>query len=278
MNAEPTEAQPIDPAIKVAAGFHLFISGVALLSFAFVFAITVFSINVPGKPGWPEALMLCLAILATISALSRHLPLQNVLLAATVIAFIGGGAHGIGAATAIPFGPFQYMEAIGLQLGYLPWPIPLLWVAIVLNARGVARLILRPWRKVRAYGFWLMGITIAVTVLTDVALEPFASVVKRYWLWHPTRIPLTWGGAPVTNFMGWLLTASLILAFATPALIDKRVRPKQRIPDYHPLIVWVSGIVLCGTGAAIHQLWLATGYCVVTAVVVAVFAIRGGKW
>ena len=35
---------------------------------------------------------------------------------------------------------------------------------------------------------------VALAVLFDAALEPFAAAVKRYWLWHPTRLPLTWAG------------------------------------------------------------------------------------
>ena len=127
--------------------------------------------------------------------------------------------------------------------------MPFVWVVAVLNSRGVARLILRPWRKLRAYGFWLIGITVALTVLFDAGLEPFAAGVKRYWLWQPTRIPVTWGSAPVTNFLGWLLTALLILAFATPALIDKRARPGSRPPDYHPLGVWMLAMILFAAGA-----------------------------
>jgi uncharacterized membrane protein len=277
MNYDESLAQPA-PAVNLAAGFHRIVSGIALASFALVLIETLFNLHIPGMPGWPDGLMLFSVTTSTISALSRHLPLQNVLLGATIIAAIGTLAHGISAATAIPLGPIHYTAAFGHVEGYFAWPVPMLWVTIVLNSRGLARLILRPWRKVRPYGFWLMGITAALTVLTDAALEPYAGVVKRYWLWEVTRIPLTWGGAPVTNFLGWALTTGLILAFATPALIDKRVRPKQRIPDYHPLIVWLLGLALCGLGAATHQLWIATTYCAGLATVTATFAIRGGRW
>ena len=89
------------------------------------------------------------------------------------------------------------------------------------NSRGVARLILRPWRKIRSYGFWLIGLTAALAVLFDLALDPFASRVKHYWLWQPTKFPVTWQGAPLVNFLGWAAVSLLILAFITPALINK---------------------------------------------------------
>ena len=103
----------------------------------------------------------------------------------------------------------------------LPWALPLIWIVAILNSRGVARLILRPWRKIRNYGFWLIGLTAVLTVLFDLALDPFAARVKHYWLWVPTKFPLTWQGAPLVNFLSWAVVSLLILAFVTPVLINK---------------------------------------------------------
>jgi len=69
-------------------------------------------------------------------------------------------------------------------------------VVTILNSRGVARLILRPWRKTRRYGFWLIGLTAALALVFDLGLEPFATRVKSYWLWSPTKLGLSWYGAP----------------------------------------------------------------------------------
>jgi len=251
----------------------------ALASYGLVMYVLVGNALKTGKPGWPEALLIFTTTLATLTALSRQLPAQNTLLAAMIIAGIGSASHSLGAATGIPFGPFTYTTEAGPQLlNLLAWPMPLLWIVAVLNSRGVARLILRPWRKLRAYGFWLIGLTVVLTVLFDAALEPFAVVVKHYWLWQPTRIPFTWGGAPVTNFLGWLITTLLIMAFAAPALIDKRARPTQRPPDYHPLITWLLAMILFGVGAATHQLWWPVAFGGLASVLVTVFAIRGAKW
>jgi uncharacterized membrane protein len=281
MNATgPSQSQrSVKPTDQLLGFLHWLTSGLALAGFALVLATLLFEIELPGKPGWAEALLIFLAALTTLVSLARQLPAQNVLLSASIIALIGSVAHGVGAATAIPFGPFNYSDAAGPRvLEKLAWPIPLLWVVVILNSRGVARLILRPWRKLGSYGFWLIGITTALTVLFDAGLEPFAAVVKKYWFWHPTRLPVTWGTAPITNFVGWLVTALLILAFATPALIDKRARSSNRPPNYHPLGAWLLAMVLFGTGAATHQLWLGAGYCTVAGIAVSAFAIRGARW
>lgn len=256
-----------------------FASALALVALVITLLGLVAGVRLPGKAGWPEAWLLCTTTVATLAALTRHLPLQNVLLGAGIIALVGGLAHLLAAVTAIPFGPIQFGEGSGPQLaGHLGWAMPFVWVVAVLNSRGVARLILRPWRKIRAYGFWLMGFTVLLTVLFDAALEPFATRVKSFWLWEPTRLPLAWHEVPLTNFAGWLLTAGVIMAFAAPALINKNQRPKQTPPDYHPLVVWLLAMGLFAAGALHQQLWLAGGYGVVAGVVVGVFAVRGARW
>ncbi len=267
------------PAEQLGRIFHWLASGLALASFLLVLTTLFMPLRLPGKPGWPEAVLILTATVATLASLSRQLPGQNVLLAAAVIGFIGGIVHGFGAATGIPFGPFTYTDTAGPRIfDTLAWPIPLLWIVAVLNSRGVARLILRPWRKLQTYGFWLIGITAALTVMFDAALEPFAAAVKRYWLWSPTKLPFAWYGAPLTNFLGWLVAVLLILAFATPALIDKRPRPMKHPPHHHPLVVWLLAMALFATGTAAQQLWPAAGFCVGIGIVTAMFAIRGARW
>lgn len=256
-----------------------FASLAALGCFLLVLAQVVIQSSLPGKSGWAEALLIVMLTFATLSNLAGQLPAQNVLLAAAIIAVVGGLAHGIGAVTAIPFGPFTFVEACGPKIfNTLAWPVPALWVIIVFNSRGVARLILRPWRKLRNYGFWLIGITTALVVLFDLAMEPFASQVGRYWLWLPTAFPVTWHGVPVTNSLGWLMATLLMLAFATPSLINKQSRSRKSPPDYHPLVVWQLGLVLFATGAVMQSLWLAAGFCVATGLVTTFFAIRGARW
>ena len=112
-------------------------------------------------------------------------------------------------------------------------------------------------------------------VLLDLGLEPFATRVKHYWFWNPTKLKFDWYSTPWVNFFGWAVTALLILAFATPSLINKKPGP-QPPPDYSPLVVWLLLDLLFATGAAVHQLWPAVGLIVLSSVGVAVFAIRGG--
>jgi uncharacterized membrane protein len=274
----PPENRPATAvAEKMKTWFHWLLVVLLAAAFALVLAVNGLSLDLPGKPGWPEALLILLAATGTITALARQLPLQNVLLAAFVIALVGGAVHALGVTMGIPFGPFLFGVEAGPQLfKTLPWAMPFIWVIAVLNSRGVVRLILRPWRKLRSYGFWLIGLTAALTMLFDLAFDPFASRVKHYWLWVPTKFPLTWQGAPLVNFLSWAAVALLMLMLVTPALINKN--PARRVPDYHPLAVWLGAILLFGIVSAKHEMWPAVALDGAMAVLAATFAIRGGRW
>ncbi|HWX19534.1 MAG TPA: carotenoid biosynthesis protein [Candidatus Binatia bacterium] len=227
-----------------------------------------------GDVRWPDGLLVVLAAATTLASLARQLPGQSVLLAAVIIGVIAGAAHSLGALTGIPFGPYTYTEAIGQQLFEpLPWAVPMMWIVIILNSRGVARVILRPWRQGPNYGWWLIALTVLLVVLFDVGLEPFATTVKHYWKWQPTRIPVDWYGAPVVNFVGWALTALLIVFFVTPSLLNKK--PVKFPPNYYPLFVWLLLTLMFLAGAAVHHLWPALVFIASECLVVTVFAAVG---
>ena len=231
-----------------------------------------------GKPDWPEAVLLLLAVAGTIAALTRHLPLQNILFAAGFIGIAGGAAEWLDLKTGIPFGQFAPGANAGPELfTALPWALPFVWVVAILNSRGVARLVLRPWRKNHGYGFWLIGVTAALAALFDLALEPFASRVNHFWFWTPVKAPLSWQGVPLANFLGWLVVTLLILAFVTPMLINKQPH-KKLPPDFQPLSVWLGGILLFGAAAALNRLWAAAAADAAIGIVTAVFAARGAGW
>jgi uncharacterized membrane protein len=226
---------------------------------------------------WPDGVFLVLTAATILSSQARQLPAQNVILASSIIVFIAGTVQTFGALTAIPFGPYVYLPAIGQRLFEpLPWAVPIVWLVAILCARGVGRLMLRPWRKTRSYGFWLMGITTALVVLFDFGLEPFATQVKEFWLWRPTRAGLYLYSTPWVNFLGWAATTLVILAFVTPSLINKK--PVKIPPDYHPLIIWLLVNGLFATGAITHQHWAAALFVLAGCVFVSIFALRGATW
>jgi putative membrane protein len=224
---------------------------------------------------WPDGLLLVTAAAATLAALSLQLPAQSVVLAAVLIGLFAGIAQFIGAATAIPFGPIVYnKQHIGNFLFYtLPWVVPVIWVIVILNSRGVARLMLRPRRRSANYGLWVIGLTILLAVLFDLSLEPFATQVKEYWSWKPTKIPSDWYSTPWVNFLGWAVTSLLILLFVTPVLINKS--PLPSLPTYHPLLIWELLSFLFLTGGIIHHLWAQTALTSCQMLMVLILSLLG---
>jgi hypothetical protein len=150
----------------------------------------------------------------------------------------------------------------------------MLWVVLLLNARGTARLVLHPWRQNRGYGFWLLGLATGLVVLLEVGLEPFATQVEPYWTWRPTRLPPDWYSAPLVNFLAWAVVSLLLLVFVTPALLNKK--PVKLPPDFHPLVVWTLLNVLFLTGALTHHLRAAALVVAAQTVGVGVAALYGG--
>jgi uncharacterized membrane protein len=269
------EATSADP-LKIAQQALL---GLFLIVIVFLIAQRFVSFQLPGKEGIWDAALLILALAATLTSLCQQLPAQNVLLATVVIAFISGGILALGSTTGIPFGPVIYTTSGGPRFfDALSWFVPLLWIVVILNSRGVARMILRPWRKLRVYGYWLMGITTLLTLIFDLGLEPFATRARHYWLWSPTKIAVDWYGTPLSNFLGWLVTTLLVLAFATPALMKKKPAKSRSGADYHPLIVWISLNLLFIAGALSQHLTSAAIVSATACIAVIPFAVRGARW
>lgn len=267
---ESTSAHPLTIAQRALLGLFL----VAIL---FVIAQAGGILHLAANEGWFDSLALLLVVASTVTSLAGQLPAQNVALAAAIVATMGGIIHMIGALTGIPFGPITYTENAGVKLfGGLPWFMPLLWIVVIFNARGVSRLILRPWRKLRVYGYWLIGLTALLTLVFVLGMEPFVTHVRHYWIWHPTKLSVDWYGTPLTDFLGWVVAALLILAFSTPALMKKR--PSRSYPEYHPLIVWISIEILFALGAWSQHLTVAAAVTAIACVLVIPFAVRGAAW
>jgi len=224
-----------------------------------------------------DGLLLVLATAGSISALALQLPLQSVLFAAFITALIGSTTHGLSARTGLPLGPLSFGTTAGPQLfNTVPWTVGLLWIIAIFNSRGVARLMLRPWRRVKNYGFLLMGLTAALAVAFDLALEPFARV-KHLWLWQPTKIPITWHGASPLSFLGWTVVSMLILAIIMPYLIRKQPG-NPSAPDFTPLALWIGAILLFSVNAAQASLWAAVALNTALATIAVFFSWRGAKW
>ena len=225
------------------------------------------------SPHWPVALLAVLAGLTTLLGLARQLSPQNALAAAVVISLVTGLADA--GAAAAGYGP-AYASFAGPTIPPgVPWFAPILWVVAVLNARGVARLILRRWRAAEYFGFWLIGLAGVLVVLQALALETWAAGDRRYWSWPAGRVLSDALGAPWWHFAGVWLLGVLAQFCAVPWLINKR--PAVSPPAYHPLGVWLLLNLVLIAGAIPHCGWLAAGLGGANLLGVSLAALIGGK-
>lgn len=250
----------------------VFLSFLAALAFAIVRLMLGFA------EGWAatQALLWLAAATTAVVGLSRRLPGQNVSTAILLITGMAVTIGYVGDRTGIPFGPRLFTDRLGVRVAGLPWTWPLVWLVAVLSARGVARLIMRPWRKTTYYGFWVIGVACALVVAFGLALEPFAVRIGRFWIWRIEPTVWSWYGAPWVNFFGWLATSLGILGFTTPWLINKQ--PVKQPTDYHPLVIWSLLICYFSAGAIREGLWSAVVVNVLGLCLAAGLAIRGARW
>ena len=222
-----------------------------------------------GASHWLEGLFPVLAAAATLAGLARRLPTQNVIGAAALVAVMSGILEMISAKSGVLFGRIIYDDNLGPKMfGLLPWWIPLMWIVLVLNARDVARKILRPWRQKENYGLWVIGLACLLAVGFDLGFEPFAMVVRRYWTWAPVGDGSAWYGVPWVNLLGRAVGTLIILVATTPWLINKS--PAASPPDNHPLVMWLFLNLFFAAQNAFHQLWLAAGFGLVISILIAI--------
>lgn len=156
-----------------------------------------------------------------------------------------------GTTTGYPFGPYSYTTQLGLLIGgRVPFNIPTSWFFMLYASLAICGRILTADDS--AAGKWRWAI-VAAFVLTawDVSMDP-AMVATTHWVWHlPTsdgtlvqRIFLSgfFYGMPLTNWLGWLLTGSIV-ARAMMAIVPPSRWAANVSPTTMPLVLYaVNGV------------------------------------
>jgi uncharacterized membrane protein len=133
--------------------------------------------------------------------------------AASVIAL---SSELLGTNIGLPFGPYHYTEMLGYRVGGdVPYVIPLSWSYMLFCCLGMCGRVLRSDRP------WVWSLTAgAMLTAWDVPLEVhMTNISPAHWVWNlaasPEWLPsfLTrpvFYGMPLLNWVGWLLTATII--------------------------------------------------------------------
>ncbi|MGC4811907.1 carotenoid biosynthesis protein [Micromonospora sp. DT228] len=219
--------------------------------------------------------------------------------AALVAVATGGGfaIEAIGVATGVPFGSYDYSGELGPKLAGVPLIIPLAWTWMAWPA-WLAAVRLTGGSASRASGngatvtggsgatagLWVRRIALATVGLAawDLFLDP-QMVAEGYWVWRDATPALPGlAGIPVSNYLGWLLFAVLLMSalrpLAGPAVEHTNRRDHPMIALY--LWTYFSSILAHAVFLDLpaSALWGAAGMSVtaVPLVVTLLRARRGG--
>jgi uncharacterized membrane protein len=139
--------------------------------------------------------------------------------AAALVAVTAGGGLAVelaGVHLGLPFGAYAYTGRLGPQLAGVPLVIPLAWTMMGYPALVVGR-------RITAHPLGGPVVAGAALATWDLFLDP-QMVDAGLWLWlggGPTLLDI-----PLSNFAGWLVTATLMMAALwriAPAAGDDRV-------------------------------------------------------
>jgi uncharacterized membrane protein len=128
-------------------------------------------------------------------------------------------AEAVGTATGFPFGQYDYADSLGGKLLGVPVVIPLAWAMMGYPCLLVGRRLARSRAGAAVVGAWALA-------SWDLFLDP-QMVQAGHWSWTDVELALPGApGIPVSNYLGWLLVATLMMALLqalprTPA--DDRV-------------------------------------------------------
>ena len=159
--------------------------------------------------------------------------------AAMVVTFGGLGllVESVGTATGFPFGSYSYTGTLGLAVATVPVLVPLAWIMLGYPAYLAGQAL-----GGRRWG-WAIG---AWTLATwDLFLDP-QMVEAGHWVWDNPDPGLPGiPGIPLTNYAGWVLTATVMMlvmtAVTTVTENSRPLPPPGRLPhDLAPaaVLVW----------------------------------------
>lgn len=125
--------------------------------------------------------------------------------AAALVVVTGGAGfavEAVGVATGLPFGAYAYAESLGPLVAGVPVVIPMAWTMMAYPAYAVARRLTRSrWVRVPVAGWALTS--------WDLFLDP-QMVDAGHWSWDASGPAVL--GIPLSNFAGWFLVATVMMA------------------------------------------------------------------
>ena len=190
-------------------------------------------IGYPLVSGAPRDQLTVVTVLAFFAASVSHALVHRGALwtAAYVLVTTGTGllAESLGTTTGVPFGQYDYAGSLGWKLLSVPVVIPLAWAMMAYPCLLVGQRLASTQLGAVAVGAWALA-------SWDLFLDP-QMVDAGHWTWTDVQLSLPGlPGIPVSNYLGWLLVATLMMT----ALQRLPRRPACRADDRVPyaLFLW----------------------------------------
>jgi uncharacterized membrane protein len=192
--------------------------------------------------------------------------------AALVLLVVAGGigltAEAVGVRTGVPFGEYAYTDSLGPRLLEVPVIVPLAWVMMAYPclllgrrlARAHARNLARaPGRSSAMSGGVRPGVVVMLTggltlAAWDLFLDP-QMVAAGHWSWsHPAPALPGVPGIPLTNYVGWVVVA-LVLMAALHLTFPQPIDAPEGVPG--ALLAWTWAGSTVGNAVFFGRPWVA---------------------
>jgi putative membrane protein len=190
---------------------------------------------------WVNALTIAMPVLLSGFTLLHLVATRGVIrglimsLCAVSVSFL---AEFVGVSTGRLFGNYSYTDLLGTKIfGVVPILIPCAWLMLVYPCWEC----MRAWEK--NMGLQIFYSALAVTAY-DLSLDP-RMVLDGYWVWHGGGV---YFGIPLSNFVGWFLTASVIFILwqkldRAPSSQPDSPSPKLTLPIFIYVVLWLGETV-----------------------------------
>lgn len=229
-----------------------------------------------------------LGFLAALAYLAASTGWRRAITLAVAASALALGAELAGTSIGLPFGDYSYSGLLGYRiLGLVPFPIPLSWFYMLTGSLVIVARLSRPGARQSSWS-WALGAG-ALMVAWDVSMDP-AMVKTAHWFWgsgamfRDAGLPLpawlesfftadAFYGMPLSNWFGWVLTATLIarvmLAVVPPVVVRDRLAASP-LPVMLYLVNGVMPVALCVRDG----LWWAAALGAVAMLVPSAIALR----
>ncbi|MBX2989916.1 MAG: carotenoid biosynthesis protein [Bacteroidetes bacterium] len=186
---------------------------------------------------------------------------------ALIFFVLAGGTFAVeyvGVTTGYPFGAYTYTTTLAPLLFDVPVAIGFAWYATIMNTRRIAE-----WIHGTVPLLQIAFTASLLTLALDIALEPMASAINRYWLWND-------GEVPVQNYMSWFLIGFVCVAAIRAT--GERIPVARSLPmQIVALTVYALQLVLFVITDLVHGFASAVGFSLLF-VAVAIISGYRHRW